>query len=153
MHTLGISYGRLAWYHSYPWSKPTWFNCLGARHIACFTIVYLICAKVHIVDNFPWISLLKMVITLMWCHLSNSIFFSKINMHVSYKYSMLVCINLGRLLYKLDALRLTPFQAYHVYSSLIARKMESPELSIILQISTTYCKVVEIKLVSTCDIS
>ena len=28
-------------------------NCLGARHIACFTIVYLICAKVQIVDQSP----------------------------------------------------------------------------------------------------
>ena len=46
----------------------------------------------------------------------------------------------GRLLYKWDALRLTHFQAYHVCSSLIARKMESLELSIILQISPTYCK-------------
>ena len=43
----------------------------------------------------------------------------------------------GRLFYKLDTLRLTSFQAYHVCSSLIARKMESPELSIILQISIT----------------
>ena len=45
-----------------------------------------------------------------------------------------------RLLYKLDALRLTPFHAYHVCSSLITRKMESLELSIILQMSTTDCK-------------
>ena len=28
-------------------------NCLGARHIACFTIVHLICAKVQIVDISP----------------------------------------------------------------------------------------------------
>ena len=27
-------------------------NCLGARHIAFSTSVYLICAKVQIVDNF-----------------------------------------------------------------------------------------------------
>ena len=40
-------------------------NCLEARHIACFTIVYLICANVQIADNFPRISLLKMVITFM----------------------------------------------------------------------------------------
>ena len=40
-------------------------NCLGARHIAGFTIVYLICAKVQIVDNFPQISLLKMIIIFM----------------------------------------------------------------------------------------
>ena len=32
-----------------PWSKPTWFKiCLEARHIACLTIVHLICAKVQI---------------------------------------------------------------------------------------------------------
>jgi hypothetical protein len=43
----------------------------------------------------------------------------------------------GMILYKLDALRLTPFQAYHVCSSLIASKMESLEISIMLQISTT----------------
>ena len=47
---------------------------------------------------------------------------------------------IGRLLYKLDTLRLIPFQAYHVCSSLIAKKIESPELSIILQISITDCK-------------
>ena len=40
-------------------------NCIGARHIACFTIVYLICAKVQIVDNFPQISFLKMILTFM----------------------------------------------------------------------------------------
>ena len=34
----------------------------------------------------------------------------------------------------MDALRLTPFQVYYVCSSLIARKMESPEESIILQL-------------------
>ena len=92
-------------------------NCLGARHIACFTIVYLICAKVQIIDNFPRILFFKMILTFMRCHLSNVIFYSKITVHVSYK---------------LDALRLTLFQAYHVYSSLIARKMESLEISIML---------------------
>ena len=40
-------------------------NCIGARHIACFIIVYLICANVQTADNFPLISLLKMVITFM----------------------------------------------------------------------------------------
>ena len=43
----------------------------------------------------------------------------------------------GRLLYKLDALRLTHFQAYHVCSSLIARKMESPKRSIVLQLASS----------------
>ena len=40
-------------------------NCIGPCHIACFTIVYLICAKVQIVDNFPKISFLKMILTFM----------------------------------------------------------------------------------------
>ena len=38
-------------------------NYLGAQHIACFTIVYLICAKVQIVDNVPRIPFLKMILT------------------------------------------------------------------------------------------
>ena len=66
-----------------PWSKPTWFNCLGAHHIACFTIVYLICAKVQIVDNFLPNIIFK------WY------FDSKINVHEYYKYSTLACTNLG----------------------------------------------------------
>ena len=123
-----------------PWSKPTWFNCLGAWHIAYFTIVHLICAKVQIVDNFSWISHSKMILTFMWCHLSTGIFYSKINEHDSYKYSILVCTNLGRGYSTSWMLRLTPFQAYHMCSSLIVRKMESLELNIIFQISTTYCK-------------
>ena len=69
-------------------------NCIGARHIACFTIIYLICAKVQIIDNFSRISLSKMILTFMRCHLSSGIFYSKINVHV-YKYSILVCTNLG----------------------------------------------------------
>ena len=69
-------------------------NCLRARHIACFTIVHLICAKVQIVDNLSRISTLKMILTFMRCHLSSGIFYSKINVHVSYKYSILVCTNL-----------------------------------------------------------
>ena len=40
-------------------------NCIGARHIACFIIVYLICAKVQIVDNFPKISFLKIILIFM----------------------------------------------------------------------------------------
>ena len=40
-------------------------NCLGARHIASFIIDYLICTKVQIVDNFPQISFLKMILTFM----------------------------------------------------------------------------------------
>ena len=123
-----------------PWANLHGLNYLGARHIACFTIIHLICVKVQIVDNFSRILLSKMILTFMRCHLSSGIFYSKINVHVSNKYSILVCTNLGGLLYKLDALRLTPFQAYHVCSSFIARKIEAPELSIILQISTTYCK-------------
>ena len=79
-----------------PWSKPTWFkNCLGARHIACPSIVHLIYAKVQIVDNFSRISPSKMTLTFMRCHLSSDIFYSKNNVHVSYKYSILVCTNLG----------------------------------------------------------
>ena len=116
-------------------------NCLGARHIACLTIVHLICAKVQIVDNLSRISFLKMILTFMRCHLSSGILILKSMCMIPTKYSTFVCTNLGGgLLYKLDALRLTPFQAYHVCSSLIARKIESPELSIILQISTTDCK-------------
>ena len=77
----------------------------------------------------------------MRCHLSSGILILKSMCMIPTKYSTLVCTNLGGgLLYKLDTLRLTPFQAYHVCSSLIARKMEFSELSIILQISTTYCK-------------
>ena len=37
-------------------------NCLGAGHIACFTIIYLICAKVQIIDNFPQMSFMKMIL-------------------------------------------------------------------------------------------
>jgi hypothetical protein len=40
-------------------------NCLGAWHTACLSIIYLICAKVQIVDNFPRISFLKMILTFM----------------------------------------------------------------------------------------
>ena len=127
MHTLGISYGRLARFHSYSLEQSY--------------IVHLICAKVQIVDNFSQISPSKMTFTLMWCHVSSGIFLFQ-NQCACFLQVFHTCVHKfrGRLLYKLDALRLTPFQAYHVCSSLIARKMESPELSIILQISTTYCK-------------
>ena len=40
-------------------------NCVGAWHIDYFTIVYLICAKDKIVDNFPQILFLKMILTFM----------------------------------------------------------------------------------------
>ena len=60
-----------------PWSKPTWFKLFRARHIACLSIVHLICAKVQIVDNFSRISFSKMILTLMRCHLSSGIFFLK----------------------------------------------------------------------------
>ena len=48
-----------------PWSKPHGLNCLGARHIDCFTIVHLICAKVQIIDNFFQMLLSKMILTFM----------------------------------------------------------------------------------------
>ena len=114
-------------------------NCLGARHIACFTIVHLICAKVQIVDNLSRISPSKMTLT---CDVIFQVVFLILNQCACFLQVFHTCVHKfrGRLLYKLDALKLTHFQAYHVCSSLIARKMESPELSIILQISTTYCK-------------
>jgi hypothetical protein len=113
-------------------------NCLGARHIAYFTFVYLICAKVQIVDNFPRISSLEMILTLMWCHPSSDMLIFK-NQCAYLLQVLYACMHKhrGRLFYKLDALRLTSFQAYHVCSSLIARKMESSEISIMLQKSTT----------------
>jgi hypothetical protein len=70
-------------------------NCLGARHIALPTSIYLICAKVQIVANLPQIAILQMVSHFKWCHLANGILTLKVNVHVSYKYSMLVCTNLG----------------------------------------------------------
>ena len=76
-------------------ANPHVLNCLGARHIACFTIVYLIYGKVQIVDNFPRISFSKMILTFMRCHLSSGIIDSKINVHDFYKYPTLVCTNLG----------------------------------------------------------
>ena len=116
-------------------------NCLGARHIACFTIVHLICAKVQIVDNFCRISLSKMILTFMRCHLSSGILILKSMCMISTKFTTLVCTNLGGgLLYKLDALRLTLFQMVSIFqtcrmcSSLIVRKLESLKLSIILQL-------------------
>jgi hypothetical protein len=42
----------------------------------------------------------------------------------------------GRLVYKLVSLRLAPLQAYHVCSSLIVRKMEFPELSMDISITS-----------------
>ena len=65
-------------------------NYLEARHIACLTIVHLICAKVQIVDNFSRISSSKMILTFMRCHLSSGIIDSKINVHDFY-YPTLVC--------------------------------------------------------------
>ena len=65
--------------------------CLGARHIACLLIIHLICAKVQIVDNFSQILSSKMILTFLRCHLSSGILDSKINVHDSYKYSILVC--------------------------------------------------------------
>ena len=49
-----------------PWSKPTWFKIVqehGTQLV--FQIVYLICAKVQIVDNLSQISSLKMIRTFM----------------------------------------------------------------------------------------
>ena len=78
MHSIGISYGRLARFHCQPLEQTymVW-NCLGARHIACPTFVYLICAKVQIVDNLSRISFLKMILTFMKSHLSNGILILK----------------------------------------------------------------------------
>ena len=70
-------------------------NCLGARHIACLTIVHLICAKVQIVDNLSRISILKMILTFMRCHLSSGIFDSKINVHDFYKV-FYICVHIFR---------------------------------------------------------
>ena len=116
-------------------------NCIGAWHIACFTIVYLICPKAQIVDNFPKISFLEMILTFMWCHFSSGIFLFQ-NQCACLLQVFHTCVHKfrGRLLYKLDALRLTPFQAYHECSSLITWKMESPKISIKLQMITTHFK-------------
>ena len=67
-----------------------------------------------------------MILTFMRCHLSSGIIDSKINVQVSQVFYTYVHKFRGRLLYKLNALRLTPFQAYHVCSSLIARKNGVP---------------------------
>ena len=86
MHTLGISYGRLAQFHSYSLEQFYMvYNCLRARHIACLTIVHQICAKVQIIDNFSRISSSKMILTFIRCHLSSGITDSKINVHDFYK--------------------------------------------------------------------
>jgi hypothetical protein len=54
-----------------------------------------LCAKVQIVDDWPQISSMKMIPAFKWCHLSSGILTLKVNVHVSFKYSMLVCTLLG----------------------------------------------------------
>ena len=88
-----------------PWSKPTWFkNCLEARHIACFTIIYLICAKVQIVDKLSQISSFK------W-------YFWYLNQCAQMLKVFNTCVHKfrGSLIYKLDALRLTLVQMVLIF--------------------------------------
>ena len=85
-------------------------NCLRARHIACFTIVHLICAKVQIVDNLSRISILKMILTFMRCHLSSGIFFIPKSMcMISTKYSTFVCTYLGGVILQLGCFETNTF--------------------------------------------
>ena len=119
-------------------------NCLRARHIACFTIVHLICAKVQTVDNLSRISILKMILTFMRCHLSSGILFLKSMCIIPTKCSTFVCTYLGGVILQLGCLETNTFsngtflkKTYHMCSSLIVRKLESLELSIILQLASS----------------
>ena len=79
-------------------------NCLGARHIAWVLIVYLICAKVQIVDNLSQISSFKWYFdTLKQCAQMLQVFNTCVH-----KFG-------GSLFYNLDALRLTLFQMVSIF--------------------------------------
>ena len=70
-------------------------NCLRARHIACFTIVHLICAKVQIVDNLSRISIFENDSHIHEMSSFKWYFYSKINVHDFYNV-FYICVHIFR---------------------------------------------------------
>ena len=129
-------------------------NCLRARHIACFTIVHLICAKVQIVDNLSRISILKMILTFMRCHLSSGILDSKINVHDSYKYSILVCAQIqGEVTLQVGCFETNTFSSLSCVQQSHCKENGVPGVKHHTSNIHHLLQVVEIKLVFTCGIS
>jgi hypothetical protein len=67
----------------------------GAHVLSIPSGIFYFKINVYFADNFPPNITFKIILTFMRCHFASVIFDFKINVHVSYKYSMLVCTNLG----------------------------------------------------------